>query len=395
MNPDERKTALRVGIFLALGLGVVMFAVSMLGAKSGLFEGKSILIAHFADISGLVPGAPVRLAGLDVGTVKQITFEEDLHQREARVELSVKDRFMNRVRADSVAYIDSKGLLGDKLVNMTIGTPGARELRDGDTIGTRPSPSIEALGSKVTQAVDSLTRVSDKVGEVLDGLSDTQTRADMQSIVHSIAGILEGVQQGDGVAHRLIYDRRYADEFAGILEETQGTIGQLRRTIEHIQAMAAAARNGPGAVHELLYAESGARTVTSLQDAAVELAALMHAVRTEPGLLHTLIYDEKSGQILEQWSELSERVNRLTREMEKGRGTLGALLVDPSVYEDMKTILGNIERNVLLKALVRFTIKEDGIQRPAEMPRPAEPGERMVSPARSDERAAARSSETN
>lgn len=375
MTPDERKTALRVGIFLATGLAVVMFAVSMLGAKSGLFEGKSILYAHFVDISGLVSGAPVRLAGLDVGTVKRITFDEDLSKREARVELSIKDRFMNRVRADSVAFIDSKGLLGDKLVNITIGTPAARELQDGDTIGTRPSPSIEALGSKVTQAVDSLTRVSDKVGDLLDGLTDNQTRADMQSIVHSVAGILNGVQDGDGVAHRLIYDPRYADEVAGILRDTQGTIAQLRRAIEHVQSMAAAARTGPGALHELLYGESGGRTVASLNEAAGELAALMHAVRNEPGLLHTLIYDEQSGQIMQQWSELSQRVNRLTREMEKGRGTLGALMVDPSVYEDMKTILGNIERNVLLKALIRFTIKQDGIQRPAEVPRPAEPGE--------------------
>jgi phospholipid/cholesterol/gamma-HCH transport system substrate-binding protein len=46
------------------------------------------------------------------------------------------------------------------------------------------------------------------------------------------------------------------------------------------------------------------------------------------------------------------------------------LLVDPSVYEDMKTVLGNIERNLVFKALVRMTIKEDGMQRPAKLARP-------------------------
>ena len=53
--------------------------------------------------------------------------------------------------------------------------------------------------------------------------------------------------------------------------------------------------------------------------------------------------------------------------LEKGRGTVGGLMVDPSVYEDLKTILGNVQRNVLLKALIRFTIKQGDIERPAHL----------------------------
>ena len=45
--------------------------------------------------------------------------------------------------------------------------------------------------------------------------------------------------------------------------------------------------------------------------------------------------------------------------MRQGKGTVGALLVDPSVYEDMKMVLGNVERNDVLRALVRYSIKQD------------------------------------
>ena len=54
-------------------------------------------------------------------------------------------------------------------------------------------------------------------------------------------------------------------------------------------------------------------------------------------------------------------------EIEKGRGTIGGLMVDPSVYEDLKTILGNVKRNVLLKALIRFTINTGDIERPSQL----------------------------
>jgi phospholipid/cholesterol/gamma-HCH transport system substrate-binding protein len=47
-----------------------------------------------------------------------------------------------------------------------------------------------------------------------------------------------------------------------------------------------------------------------------------------------------------------------------GRGTVGGLLVDPSVYEDIKSLVGNVERNHVLRALVRYSIKQNEEQRP-------------------------------
>jgi phospholipid/cholesterol/gamma-HCH transport system substrate-binding protein len=368
MSVDDVKTARRVGIFLALGIVVAIVAVFTLGSKGGLFESKTTLYVHFADINGLVPGAPVRLAGLDVGMVSKIRFSDDLSKREASVELAVKDRYMSRIRGDSRAFIDSKGLLGDKLVNITIGTAQSRELQDGDTIKTRPSLSIEDLTNKVNQAVASVTHATDEAGQFLEALADPQVRTDLKRIVHAVAALTEGVVQNDGVLHRLVYDRKYGDQVGGILTETHETIVALRRGVDHVQAIAGAVQSGDGTLHELIYGKQGVQAVSDLQQAAGELAALMHAARTEPGLVHALIYDEQSGQMVQQWAEVSERIDRITSEVEKGRGTIGGLLVDPSVYEDLKTVLGNIERNVLLKALIRFTIKEDGIKRPALMP---------------------------
>jgi phospholipid/cholesterol/gamma-HCH transport system substrate-binding protein len=374
MSPSaqtERQTALRVGIFMLLGIAVLTFAVIMLGSKGGLFSAKSDLYVYFGDINGLVVGAPVRLAGLDVGRVSKIEFADDLRKREARVELSIQDRFLPRVRRDSRAFIDSKGLLGDKLVNITIGSVSEPPLKDGDTIATRTGLSIEELAGKMEQAVTSITHVTDQAGAVLEGIATPQAREDLQRILHSTAALIEGVEKQDGVLHRLVYDDKYADQVGAILQETSRSMSALRGAVEHVQAIAGEVKGGQGTLHELIYGTRGTEALGDLRAASAELTALVQSVRKEPGLLHSLIYDEQSGDMLKQWSEFSERVNRLSQSVEQGRGTVGGLLVDPSVYEDMKTVLGNIERNVLFKALIRYTIKQDDLQRPALMPQKA------------------------
>ena len=366
---NERRTALRVGVFLLIGVGVMAFTVLTLGSRGGLFESKSTLWARFPDISGLVAGAPVRLAGLDVGTVKKVAFGDDLQQREARVELSIQAQYLARIRRDSRANIDSKGLLGDKLINISIGSSDQPPLRDGDEIEAKPSFSLEQMAGKVDEVAASVQKVTDEAGTFLETLASDKTRGDVQRILHSTADLMEGVENGDGVAHRLIYDKKYADETLGILQEAHQTLASMRGAVEHVQAVAQSVRSGDGTLHELIYGKSGAGALQDLQLAASELAALVHAVRNQPGLLHTLIYDERSGDMLKDWNDFSERVNRLSKSVEQGRGTLGGLLVDPSVYEDLKTTLGNIERNVLFKALIRYTIKQDDLKRPALMPK--------------------------
>jgi phospholipid/cholesterol/gamma-HCH transport system substrate-binding protein len=368
MSTSQPQTALRVGIFLTVASVILAFAIVLLGSKSGLFARKATLYASFENVNGLVVGAPVRLAGLDVGRVSKIMFSDDLRQREARLELAIQERYFSRLRSDSRAFIDSKGLLGDKLINITIGSPDQPPLREGDLIPTRPALSIEELAAQVKSAVSAITHVSDRAGALLEGLAEPHALADLQRILHSTAGILEGVEHADGVAHRLIYDSAYADQVAGILQEAQRSLAALRGSLEHVEHVAREVRGGRGALHELIYGQRGAQTFADLQAAASELSQLVRDVRQQPGLLHSLIYDPQSGEMLAQWNDFSARINRLSRNLEQGQGTLGGLLVDPSVYEDLKSMLGNIERNVVFKALVRYTIKEDDLQRPARMP---------------------------
>jgi phospholipid/cholesterol/gamma-HCH transport system substrate-binding protein len=384
MKHDARAQNLRVGLFLTAGLLLFVIAVFAIGEKGGLFEAKTKIAVFFDDISGLVEGAPVRLAGLDVGTVSKIEFPQALDRREARVTLSIKSKYMRRIRRDSVAMIDSKGLLGDKIINITLGNAKQAEVLAGGVLSSRKAPSIEHLASSVDDAVSSIARVTKSADTAIQQLTTEQMRGDIGRIATSTANILQEVEQGSGFAHRAIYDPKYGQEVEDILLAARATVTRLQSALERVDRTVAAVEHGDGLAHEIIYGQQGTAAIGDLRDAAAELTSIVHQIRDGNGLLHGLIFEPKNARALSELSQAATHLNHIMSDIEKGRGTIGGLMVDPSVYEDLKTVLGNVERNVLLKALIRFTIKEGNIRRPATLPverSPQQDGDWPPSPA--------------
>ena len=89
----------------------------------------------------------------------------------------------------------------------------------------------------------------------------------------------------------------------------------------------------------------------------------MPAVGIQPiidGVAHALLYgDDDSQHVMKNVNAMSDDMAAIIHDVRQGKGTLGALLVDPSVYEDVKSLVGNVERNDVLRALVRYSIKAD------------------------------------
>lgn len=370
---ESRANELRAGAFVLVGILVFTAAIFLLGKKSALFTRNTELFAHFQDISGLVVGAPVRLAGLEVGTVGAISFSEDPHDRAARVSLVIQSRFMERIRADSEAFIDSAGLLGDKVVNISMGSPQAGSLQDGATLKTRRTATFEALSTTLGEVVQSLANIANKVeGMVSDGRTE-QVQRDVSRIAASVANIMHEVEQGDGLLHRLVYDRRMAAESEALVADARLAVQKAERVLSGLEDVVAEVQSGRGSAHELIYGESGKQMLSSLNQTAQQLNELLTSVRDGDGVLHTLVYEHDQGNFLHELNEMSVALNRIVQDMDKGRGTVGALLKDPTVYEDLKTVLGNVKRNVLLKALVRFTMEKDQLRRAEEAPAVSSP----------------------
>jgi phospholipid/cholesterol/gamma-HCH transport system substrate-binding protein len=202
-------------------------------------------------------------------------------------------------------------------------------------------------------------------------LQGEQLGKDVSTVAGALGRILAEVEQGDGTVHRLIYDRSMAEEVDQVIAETRKSVTHVRSAVARVDAVLAEVQHGDGTLHEVVYGQEGKHALAELRTAASEIGAVIREVREGDGLLHTLVYGEGNTDFLLELNEFAAALNRMAKNMAKGRGTLGALAVDPTVYEDMKAVLGNVERHVLLKALIRFTIDNEALRRDPPKARPA------------------------
>ncbi|HEX4803836.1 MAG TPA: MlaD family protein, partial [Myxococcaceae bacterium] len=118
----ERRLIIRAGLFVAGGLFLAALVIFLIGKEGRLFEKHVPFRGAFADVEGLNLDSPVRLGGLTVGRVVGITFSPDLGDKRIMVHLLVSAPFAERIRADSVARIASRGVLGDKVIDISLGS---------------------------------------------------------------------------------------------------------------------------------------------------------------------------------------------------------------------------------------------------------------------------------
>jgi phospholipid/cholesterol/gamma-HCH transport system substrate-binding protein len=349
---------IKVGLFVALGFAVLGVLVFLIGDERHMFERQAHLRATFRDVAGLKVGSPVRMGGVDVGHVTDITFGASPEDRGIHVRFSIVARQLNRVRSDSVVRIASKGLLGDKALDLTMGNSN-QMLADESEVRTEESDDI---GNAMRAATEAVGRANEALGNVVAGtrlLADPRFTNDVAAIVHDLRAITRAVSEGPGLAHALLHDPAMTARIDRTLGMAESTMGHVNTVASEVAALTREARTGHGLVHALLYDREGEAMLRSFARTADEVAAITRDVRTGNGGLHQIIYGQESAQIVANAAAASASLRDVMADIRAGRGTVGALLTDPSLYEDMKALVGNVQRNEILRAMVRYSIHED------------------------------------
>jgi len=172
--------------------------------------------------------------------------------------------------------------------------------------------------------------------------------------------------------HRLLTDPKMADHLDQDFIEARRAAQSFERVASETRALLEQAKKGPGLAHTLLYSKDGDKILASFAATADELQKTLEEVRNGKGAMHELVYGDSGADVTKNMQQITADLRDIVADVKKGKGTIGAFLVDPSVYEDVKTILGNIDRNQVLRALVRYTTKQDeGTPSPATNPPPA------------------------
>ena len=132
-------------------------------------------------------------------------------------------------------------------------------------------------------------------------------------------------------------------------------------TLGEVRQIAARIKGGPGFAHEVIYGEGPQKQMEQFGNAANELASALKGIRDSDSLVHDMMYGGKGNgaEMLSNVTAITADLRVIMANIRSGKGTMGALLVDPSLYEDMKVMLGNVQRNDVLRSLVRYSIKQD------------------------------------
>lgn len=362
---SRKSRSVKVGAFVFAGVVLATASVFLIGDNRRAWDRKVTFNARFNDVVGLKPGSVVRMGGIDVGSVTTVKHGTDPHDAAIYVTIDVARDEARRVWPDTKARIVGKGLLGDKMVELVGGDPSKGAAKDGATIDSDADPGDMA---KVMEKMQDVAKKADEtmtaVKRTSENLADPALADGLKGSVKSLQIILDGVANKDGTAHRLIFDVEQAKKVDHILSNLDVTSANLAATTANMRDVSERAKTGPGLVHSVVYDE---KMAASTAGTLAEVHGALKGIRENNGLAHAVIYGDDQGssqKVMANLGAMSEDLREIVHNMKQGRGTIGALLVDPSVYEDIKQLVGNVERNQVLRALVRYSIKQNESDRP-------------------------------
>ncbi len=356
---------IKVGAFVLAGLIGAGSIVFLIGDNRSLFDSKVTFKAQFDDVQGVKPGSTVRMGGVDIGAVSKVEYPADPSQTLIDVEISVVEREAQRVRAGSRASIAAKGLLGDKMVTITAGPPEQPPLAPGAVIESEPAQDFTQALGKIDDLAGSAQSVLSNLETATGTLADEQLSKDVRRGVAALSNILVSLDSGPGYASKLMHDEAEAERLSRVIANLERVSARLDQVLSGVDAVIDRVQTGPGLAHEVVYGESGSRALAQFGGAAEELDKTLEGIRNGNGLAHGVLFGAKDGdsvlgdQVASDLTGMSGDLRAILADMRQGKGTLGALLVDPSVYEDLKMLLGNVQRNQALRALVRYSIRRD------------------------------------
>src|SRR5262249_3770874 len=159
----------------------------------------------------------------------------------------------------------------------------------------------------------------------------------------SLNAVMGSLERKEGYAGKVLSDPAEAERLSQVVKNLEATTAELQRSTQNVNQILERVKSGPGLVHEVLYGQESEKAVAQFGGGADELRITLKGLREGNGVARSLIYGDDSSQaFMANLNAMSTDLRQITADLRAGKGTLGALLTDPSVYEDLKMVLGNV-----------------------------------------------------
>jgi phospholipid/cholesterol/gamma-HCH transport system substrate-binding protein len=341
--PSQKQlkwSQLRVGLTVLIASVTLAVLIFLMSGTGGWFTRKITLYSYFDNAGGLREGAPVRLAGVDIGNVTAVRIVGGKPMTPVEVTMKVNTKYSFSLHKDSVTLLTTAGILGETFVDVDSATAKGPPASNGDTLSARDQPQIE----DVVRASQS-------------------TLQNMDSLLKRVDRIVAFIESGQGSIGKVIYDPALYNqlnatvaEFKGLVDDIQsgkGSLGPLLTSdeaykkvmaaIDKINVMVDDLQQGKGTAGKLL---KDPELFDNANKAIANVRQLTDDINAGKGALGTMTHDQEFAArlktLMSNLSELSERLG-------KGEGTAGMLFKDPALYNNSNQML--VETRELVKAI--------------------------------------------
>jgi phospholipid/cholesterol/gamma-HCH transport system substrate-binding protein len=221
--PKEKSLEFKVGFFVLLaliGLAVFIFSIT----DSPIFEGGKTLKAVFNFANGLKKSAPVRIAGVDQGIVKEIGLFFDTHENKTKAEIKLWVKKDVQVPQDSTIMINQLGLMGEKYIEITPGVNTQEFLQEGQVMVGIDPIAQELIAQKVMEVASGLDKM---ISDEKTKNSISSTLENLSLVTGNLRDITSSVKDGKGTLGRILYDERLYDDLQGLTADLKANPWKL------------------------------------------------------------------------------------------------------------------------------------------------------------------------
>jgi len=346
---------LKVGLLIVLAIAVLAAGVFLIGDRDHVFSTKNRYTVLFESVGGLAPGANVQLSGVGVGQVERIDLPPNAQSSTLTVVISIDRKYRDRIRKDSLARIKTVGLLGDKFIDITSGTPTAEIIGPGGIIPAAPPTDVDQLISSGEDFVANVLAMSVSMRAMLarmesgEGVlgqltSDSETAETMRQTLQAMERVLVKIDRGEGTLGKLLRDD-------AVFVNLEGTLARLENSVTKLE-------QGEGMLGLLMSDEAARqrleRSLANLDSATESLSELSAALKEGDGLIPTLLSDPDYGkQVASDLKEITANLRKISEKLESGDGTVAQLINDEETFQALNDVLIGVNENKFLRWMIR------------------------------------------
>ncbi len=379
---EETRQNFRIGLMVLVSMIVLGIGIFIIGKRQQLFIRHTQYYSVFQDVLGLQSGAPVQLNGVTVGYVKSVELPEEAIGKGITVRFTVNARYTNRIREDTVASIKTEGLLGDRYLKLSGGSPDARRVLEGGLVTGKNPAELEHFLAGGEDLMENLLAISSSLrtilqraetgkgllGQLLAPSEEGQAAGtDLTKTIASMRRITERIEAGHGLVGRMVSDDATASAVFDDLTATSAAIRSISETLARDMAQedtvwAAVLRDPRGA-------RLAMETLTSLHDGSQALAAAAEQLASGQGTLPRLLQDkEYADHFLDDLQSLIRSLRSIADKLDQGEGSAGAFLNDPQIYLDLENVIRGVRESSLSSWYIRDRRKagERALEKQAE-----------------------------